>query len=212
MSRFIFNIVSKHETILRKEFTYRRVGSQELCFRLWVRSEMGRKNPYVRAQNHKKHNRGRQHNPRSRKVPNNFLKAREWTTDISPWGMNPEMFAVCLQNELFNFWEKSDWRRTKRTGEGKIVLCQYKAFVIQNREVNETTLPSVSEHLAELAWNFLIRVVRLGLAVSCFLGACPCGGFSKSKWGFKPIQFNWHKSCQDTSDAWGEQVFLATRP
>lgn len=66
--------------------------------------------------------------------------------------MNPEMFTVCLQNELFNFWEKNcDWRRKKRTRERKIVLCQYKAFVIQNREVNETTLPNLSESLAELA-------------------------------------------------------------
>lgn len=173
---------------------------------------MGRRNPYVRAQNHKKHNRGRQHNPRSRKSTKQFSKGKRVNCRYFP--MRYESWNVrCLLTEwIIQFGGKKSDQRTKRTGEGKTVLCQYKAFFMQNREVNETTLPSVSEPLAELAWNLLIRVVRLGLAVSCFLRACLRGGFSKSKWGFKPIQFNWHKSCRDTWDAWGEQVFLAMWP
>lgn len=102
---------------------------------------------------------------------------------------HPEMITIYLQNELFN-WKKSDLRMTKRKGERKTVLCKCKAFFIHNNKVNETTLPNVYEPLAEPVWNF-ISAFRLGLAESCFLKACPCGGFSKSKWGFKPIQLVW---------------------
>lgn len=53
-------------------------------------------------------------------------------------------------------------------------------------------------------------MLRLVLAESCFLKLSPSGGFSKAKWCFKPVQFNWHKSCLDafTSHAWGKPVFL----
>ena len=181
---------------------------------------MRRKNPLIRAQNHRKY-RDRQDNPHAKQSTKQFPRGRRVFElrmfpheDFFPLQLTLKWLqSTCRMN--YSIGEKSDLRGVERKEERKTILCRCKAFFIQNTEVNERTLPSVYGPLVDPLWQLLlIRVVRLGLAESCFLKARPYGGFSKPKWGFKQIQFNWHKSCLDafTSDAWGEQVFLATRP
>ena len=219
---FSSGIVSKPELTARKAFISGRVGSQVPCvFRYG--SELKWRGKILSEEHRTTKSREADRTTHMRnKAPSSFLEAEEYlkydcfpTRIFFPLQLTLKWLqSTCRMN--YSIGEKCEPRGVvERREERKTVLCRCKAVFIQNNKVNERTLPSLYGPLADTLWQLLLtRVVWLGMAESCLLKARLHGEFSKLKWGFKPIQFNWHKSCLDafTSDAWGEHVFLATWP